>query len=140
MLELLKVIHFLSFSIAIGAGVSNLFLGARLAAFPPQAMAPLGEFRLLLGKLSTIGLILLWLSGIWMVVATDSMAAPDNMAFLWKLVVVAVLTVLSIAANVTVFNARKVGAPPDAMRMKRLGFGSQAMAILALILAVIAFS
>jgi len=32
------------------------------------------------------------------------------------------------------------GAPPDAVRMKRLGFGSQAMAILALFLALIAFT
>lgn len=140
MLELLKAIHFLSFSVAIGAGISNLALGARLSAFPPQAMPPLGGFRLLLGKLSTIGLILLWLTGIWMVAVTAGMGIPENQIFLWKLAAVIVLTVFSIAANLTVAKARKTGMPPDAQRMKRLGFGSQAMAILALILAVIAFN
>jgi len=139
-LELLKAIHFLSFSIAIGAGVSNLFLGARLAAFPPQAMPALGGYRLLLGKLSTLGLILLWLTGISMVAATGGMGVLDNQAFLWKLAAVVVLTVLSVAANLTVFKAKKAGRPPDANRMKHLGVGSQAMAILALILAVAAFN
>jgi len=139
-LELLKAVHFLSFSIAIGAGVSNLFLGARLAGFPPQAKSALGGFRLLLGKLSTIGLILLWLTGIGMIAATGGIEVFDNTAFLWKLAAVIVLTFFSIIANVMVAQAKKAGAPPDAKRMKQLGFGSQAMAILALILAIVAFA
>ncbi len=140
MLDLLKTIHFLSFAVAIGAGVSNLVLGARLSTFPPQAMPSLGGFRLLLGKLSTIGLILLWLSGIWMVAVTAGIGILDNQTFLWKLAAVAVLTVLSIVANLAVAKAKKTGIPPDANRMKRLGIGSQAMAILALILAIVAFN
>ena len=140
MLDMLKAIHFLCFSVDVGAGVSNLGLGARLATCPPQAMPPLGGFRLLLGKPSTIGLILLWLTGLWMVFATTGLGVLDNPAFLWKLAAVAVLTVFSIAANLTIAKAKKSGMPPDANRMKRLGFGSQAMAILALILAVVAFN
>lgn len=139
MLVLLKAIHFLSFTVAIGAGISNLLLGARLTVFPPQAMPPLVGFRLFLGKLSTIGLILLWLTGIWMVTATHGFGVFENSAILLKLAFVVVLTILSIVANMTVAKAKKLGTPPDASRMKRLGFGSQAMAILALILAIVAF-
>lgn len=140
MSEFLLVIHFLSFSVAIGAGVSNLTLGARLAGFPPPAMPALGGFRLLLGKFSTIGLILLWVTGIAMIATSHGMAIFENTIFLWKLAAVIVLSGFSIMANMTVAQAKKAGGPPDALRMKRLGYGSQAMAILAVILAVIAFS
>lgn len=140
MSELLIVIHFLSFSVAIGAGVANLALGARLTGFPPSAMPAIGGFRLFLGKLSTVGLILLWLTGITLIASTKGMAVFENAAFLWKLAAVIVLTGFSIMANMTVAQAKKAGGPPDANRMKRLGIGSQAMAILALILAVVAFN
>lgn len=139
MVELLKVIHFLSFSVAIGAGVANLTLGARLASFPPEAMPTLGGFRLFLGKLSTIGLVLLWITGILIIATTNGAAAFDNTSFLLKLAAVILLTGFSILANLTVAQAKKAGTPPDATRMKHLGMGSQAMAILAVILAVIAF-
>jgi len=33
MFEFLKIVNFLSFLVAIGAGISNLALGARLASF-----------------------------------------------------------------------------------------------------------
>lgn len=140
MFELLKMIHFLSFSIAIGAGISSLVLAARLAGFPPQAMPQLGGFRLILGRLSTIGLLLLWLTGIAMIAATGGLKVFDNQVFLWKLGAVSVLTLFSITANVMVAKAKKAAKPPDARLMKRLGYWSQAMAILALTLAVVAFS
>ena len=137
--ELLKIIHFLSFSVAIGAGVANLTLGARLASFPSEAMPPLGGFRLFLGKLSTIGLVLLWITGILMVAATNGTSAFESPTFLLKIAAVIVLTIFSIMANLTVSQAKKAGTPPDASRMKQLGIGSQAMAVLAIILAVFAF-
>lgn len=139
MFEVLKIIHFLSFSVAIGAGVSNLVLGTRLASFPPQAMPPLGGFRLLLGKLSTIGLVLLWLTGLSMIASANGMAVNSTL-FALKITAVVGLTILSIIANMTVAKAKKVAAPPDANLMKRLGLGSQAFAILALMLAVFAFA
>lgn len=139
MVELLKIIHFLSFSVAIGAGVANLTLGARLASFPSEAMPPLGGFRLFLGKLSTIGLVLLWITGILMVAATNGTSTFESPTFLLKIAAVIVLTIFSIMANLTVSQAKKAGTPPDASRMKQLGIGSQAMAVLAIILAVFAF-
>jgi hypothetical protein len=102
-------------------------------------MPTLGEFRLFLGKLSTIGLVLLWLTGLSMIAATSGTNALSSPAFLLKLAAVIVLTVFSIMANMTVAQAKKAGTAPDAIRMKRLGLGSQAMAVLALIFAVAAF-
>ena len=139
MFELLKIVHFLSFSVAIGAGVSNLALGARLATFPSEAMPTLGAFRLLLGKLSTVGLALLWITGLLMTAGSWGAGIYGTPAFLGKLAAVLVLTGFSIMANLTVAQAKRAGAAPDPLRMKRLAQGALTMAVLAVILAVVAF-
>jgi len=139
MLELLKIIHFLSFSVAIGAGVANIMAGRRLVPLPPEAMPKAGAYRLALGKVTTIGLALLWLTGIGLILMTST-SLFSNGLFLLKLLVVLALTAVSVLANLTIINARKAGASPDAQRMKLLGHVGPALAVLALILAVLAFT
>jgi hypothetical protein len=140
MSEFLKIIHFLSFSVAIGAGVSNQILGIRMVGFAPDAMPKIGAIRLALGKATTYGLILLWITGLLLISTTSGMAILQNTGFLYKMVAVLILTAVSIMANMTIAQARKTGTPPDAARMKRLGISGLALAVVTLILAVLAFS
>jgi len=140
MFHTLLIVHFLSFSAAIGAGLANMAASIKLNAMPPEALPSIAGFRMTLGKLSTVGLILLWLTGIGLVAQTHGWAVFSNMMFLLKLLAVIGLTVLSVMANMAVMQARKSGTPPDMEKMKRLGMGSQALAVLALIFAVFAFS
>lgn len=140
MLEILKIIHFLSFTVAIGAGVSNMIIGARMATIPPDAVGPVVGIRMSFGKISTIGLILLWISGLTMVAMVHGAAVAQNTAYLYKMAVVLILTAVSIMANITVAKAKASGTPPDATRMKRLGVAATTTGIIALILAVIAFT
>ena len=74
-----------------------------------------------------------------MVAAMNGTRTFESPTFLLKIAAVIVLTIFSIMANLTVSQAKKAGIPPDASRMKQLGIGSQAMAVLAIILAVFAF-
>lgn len=140
MYELLKMIHFLSFSAALGAGLCNQLVGLRLSTLPPDAMRPVGAIRLSFGAVSTIGLVLLWFTGLIMIVTAYGAALFLNTFFVLKIIAVLVLTALSIAANLTVSQAKKSGTPPDAQRMKRLGQSSLATGVIALIFAVLAFS
>lgn len=139
MLELVKIIHFLSFSAAIGAGLANVMAGYRLMSLPPEAMPRIGAFRLRLGLIATIGLGLLWLTGLWLI-ALEGSSVLSNGLFLLKLLVVIALTAVSVLANMTILKARRAGTPPDAARMKLLGHAGPALAVLALILAVLAFN
>ena len=139
MQELLKIIHFLSFSVAIGAGAANIVAGRQLLSMPAEVMPKIGAYRMTLGKITTIGLGLLWITGIWLVFLLGG-SVFSNGWFLLKLAVVVLLTVISVKANFTIINARKAGTPPDAERMKMLGQAGLAVAVLALILAVLAFS
>ena len=137
--ELLKIIHFLSFSAAIGAGLAHIMVGYRLMSLPPETMPKIGAFRLRLGMISTIALGLLWLTGLWLIGIAGS-SVLSNGVFLLKLLVVIGLTGISVMANLTIIRARKAGTPPDAARMKLLGHAGPAVAVLALILAVLAFN
>ncbi len=137
--ELLKIIHFLSFSAAIGASLANLLAGYRLLPLPPEAMPRAGAYRVSLGMVTTIGLGLLWLTGLWLLALAGS-ALLSNGIFLLKLLVVIGLTAISVMANLTIIRARRAGMPPDAARMKLLGQSGLAVAVLALILAVLAFN
>lgn len=80
MFELLKIIHFLSFSLAIGASIANLMVGRRISEFSPEAMPNIGAIRLAFSKATTHGLILLWITGILMVLMSDG-AYQANMFF-----------------------------------------------------------
>ena len=111
MAELLKIIHFLSFSAAIGAGIASIMAGRRLVPLPADAMPKAVAYRLALGKVSTIGLALLWLTGIWLI-ALAGTAVFSNPLFLLKLAAVVLLTAISVMANLTIINAKKAGFPP----------------------------
>ncbi len=139
MTELLKIIHFLSFSVAIGAGLANIMAGYRLMSLPAEAMPKVAAFRLRLGMFTTVGLGLLWLTGLWLAALVGA-SLLSNGLFLLKLVAVIALTGISVMANLTIIRARKAGTPPDAARMKQLGHAGPALAVLALILAVLAFT
>lgn len=140
MFELMKLVHFLGLIAGIGGGAANLLAGRVMAGQAPENRAGLAAFRPLLAKTSTYGLVLLWLSGITLLNMTMVVALFENPVFIWKMVAVVVLTLISVTANLTMIRARKSGNPPDAQLMKKLGIWGQVFAILALILAVIAFN
>jgi uncharacterized membrane protein len=140
MFETLKIFHLLGLILAFAGGIGNMFAGMKLSAIPPEGARAVGGFRISLGKLSTMGLILLWLTGVWMVATNGGWSVFDDLTFVLKFAAVLVVTGFSIAANITVARARKAATPPDAARMKMIGQGAMLFALVAMILAVITFA
>lgn len=140
MLEFLKIIHFLSFSVAIGAGVANIIVGLRIGTLPPAALPQIGAIRLSFGKASTIGLILLWISGIAMVFGAGVGETFSNFTFLIKLAAVLQLSYISVLANLALARARAAGRPPNAGWMTILGKSATVTAAVTVMLAVVAFN
>ncbi|MGR3343920.1 MAG: hypothetical protein ACU0DI_11955 [Paracoccaceae bacterium] len=70
--------------------------GLKLSAVPPESAAAVGAFRVTMGRMSTLGLILLWLTGIWMVSLNDGWAVFDDLTFVLKFAAVLVVTGFSI--------------------------------------------
>ena len=140
MLEILKLLHFIGIILGIGGGLANAISAVRLAGLPPETGPIVGGFRQTLGKMSTIGLVILWLSGIALIINQKDAGLLSDTLFLLKLGAVIVLSGFSIAANITVISAKKAGGPPDAKRMENLGKGALLSGTVALVLAVLVFN
>ncbi len=139
-LEVLKIIHFLSFTVAIGAGIASLISVKALAGLPPDAMPTVGRFRKMLGMLSTMGLAFLWATGLAMIMGFHGTAILADAAFQWKMAAVVVLTLVAAAANFESMRAMMQGRPPNGGLLVRYTIAAQIAGITALVLAVISFS
>ena len=140
MLAALKLVHFIGVILGFVGGIGNAMADKRLSSVPPEAMPIVGAFREALAKLSSIGLLLLWLSGIAIIWGWHGWAVFESPLFSLKIAAVVVLTGFSLAANLTVLRARRAGTEPDPDRMRRIGMGAMSAGTVALILAVIRFS
>ena len=140
MLAALKLVHFIGVILGFVGGIANAMAEKRLGGVPPEAMPTIAAFREALAKLSTIGLVLLWLSGIALIWGWYGWAVFESPLFSLKIAAVVVLSGFSLAANLTVLQARRAGTPPDPDRMRRIGMGAMTAGTVALILAVIRFS
>ena len=138
--ETLKILHFLGFILGFGGGIGNMVSGIKLSNLPPDSAPAVGQFQFTMGRISTFGIILLWLTGIAMVVLSYGWSVFSSQLFVYKFSAVVLMTIFSIAANVTVEKARKAKMPPDERRMKMLGMGIGVAAFIALTLAVFNFS
>ncbi|MCP5085768.1 MAG: hypothetical protein GY952_03040 [Rhodobacteraceae bacterium] len=139
MYEILKAIHFLSFSIGIGGGVANALLGAKLAQAEPETAVKFAPVARLVGRLSFLGLILLWLTGGAMLsLAYDGWTGLPVMFWI-KIGCVVVLTVAATLAQLMVLGAQVRKRPPNPARMAKLGMVITGSAVLAVVFAVLAF-
>ncbi|WP_204113085.1 hypothetical protein [Shimia biformata] len=140
MLLLLKLVHFLAFSIAVGASLANVIAGKRLAPLMPEGAASVIPFRARLGQIATICLIALWLSGLALVATTHGAGLWSNGWFLLKIALVLALTAVSAILNLAAIKANKTGTPPDPQRMMKLGVAGHALALSIVVAAVVTFA
>jgi len=63
MFDLLKIIHMLSLAVGIGGGMSSAIMAAKAM---PQAPAVVGPVMKLISRIGVVAIILLWITGLWM--------------------------------------------------------------------------
>ena len=139
MIVLAKIIHFLSFSVGIGGGVAAMLAGIRAKGAAAEAVVVLRGMQKTLGRISFAAIVLLWLTGIYLVYAhggTDGF----GIAFWLKMLAVLVLTAASLTGQYFGLTAAKRDPAVMGPLMAKIGMTGSASAVTALILAVIAFS
>lgn len=137
---LLMTLHFLSLAVGIGGGVASAIAGAQSAkAEPPGAMA-LGKLQSQVGNVGYGALILLWITGIWMVYAKyggfGDLPASFNLKMLGVLGLTAALTAMQVVKR----RAMAAGGPPNASTMKMLGQLALLSAVFTIVMAVLTFN
>ena len=137
--ETLLIIHYLAFSVGIGGGLANMLIGIQMRGAEPATAAALGGLRARIGRASFIGLVLLWLTGLWMFFGYAGGLASASAWFWLKMIAVLGLTAAALRIQAVALAAQRSGSPPDPALMRRLGMASGLAAVLAVIFAVIAF-
>ena len=132
MLALLKIVHFIALAIGLGGGIANAIVGAKITSRDPALGGPAQK---LIGRLSFAALILLWITGLWMLFGYYGFS--DLSPWFW----VKILAVLALTgAGVTAQLAMLKPGPDTPAKMKKLGMIMTGAATLAVILAVFAFT
>ncbi|MCZ6764695.1 MAG: hypothetical protein O7C63_07160 [Alphaproteobacteria bacterium] len=132
MIAVLKIIHFLSFSVGAGVSIANLVIGARLSKAESRTAMEMGRIQGSLGKIGMFALLFVWITGVWMFgVIYGGSFGSLGYAFQLKTISVVLLTVAILAIHIVV-------APPE-KPLAALGVFVTAVTFLAIVFAVTAF-
>ncbi len=138
MILIAKIIHVLAFTAGIGVSITSAVIGPRQATAEPALAGQLGAIMARLGRIGSVSIILLWLTGGWLMYAIYG-GSPGSGAFRLKIASVALLTAAVVALEVLGARARRTGTAPPPQAMAGLGMAVLLFAGLAVVFAVAAF-
>ena len=137
LLDVLLIVHILGLLLGAGGGFASMLVMRRALASPPDQAATLRGLGPLLARMSTTGLVLMWLTGGAMVSLVGGFANLPPL-FWAKFAFVLSLTVAAIAIEFTYADIKK-GNVKAAARLPMLGPIAGPSSLLAVIFAVLTF-
>jgi hypothetical protein len=140
MYHTLLVLHFLALAMAMGGGLSNIIAKRQMPKAPPVTYPGFALASGAVGKMATLALAVLWVTGLWMGLLKFG-GFGGFPALLWvKLALVTVLTGFSGSLNHLIIRARRAGTPPDGQKIDRHAYAISGLAVLIVIVAVVLFN
>jgi hypothetical protein len=133
--QFLVIVHFMGLAMGMSSGFANMVMAGLIAK---AAKAVLGRFPPAMGRIGLIGLVLLWVSGIAIVLTRYGTFAILPRPFLVKLMAVVLLTVVVIYIHLLQGRATR-GDQAAMARIQTLGRATGPLAVVAVIFAVITF-
>ena len=141
MFKTLLVLHLIGLALGLGGGVGNMIAGRMMAGAEPAGAKVLGAMQRKIGRASFVGLILLWVTGIWMVQGYhDGGLGALPGTFSVKMIFVVIVTIAALIAQWKAITAARTGTPPNRKTMAMLGMISGLFSLLAVIMAVATFA
>jgi hypothetical protein len=137
-LDSLLIVHFAGLMLGAGGGLGSTIVMAQARAMPPEQAGSLRAVGPALARMSTVGLVLLLLSGPAMVSMKYGGFSAMPTMFWVKLVFVGTLTLAAILIEVTYARVKK-GDAKAAGLLPRLGPMAGISSLLAVIFASFAF-
>ena len=135
--DILLALHLIGLMVGSGGGIGSATVMPIAAKAPPEQAAVLRALGPRFARISMIGLVLMWVTGVAMVALTYPLASMPT-TFWVKIAFVLSLTVCAILVHVTYAQVKKRDAAA-ANRLPVLGPISGASAFLAAIAAVFTF-
>ena len=136
MLLAIGIFHFIGLALLVGGGISNGVVLARAGTSDDAAKAALRSVTRRLGQISFIGLILLWITGVYWVKLIFGGWGDVPLLFWGKMVAVVLLSVSALAAQMYSIVAIFSGSRTPREKVIRLTAITTLLALVALVLAV----
>ena len=137
--ELMRTIHFIGLTMALGAGFANLFLGTVASKLEPAERGSFMSKIMILGRMGQIGLGLLLLSGLYLILPYWK-TLNEMPLLLAKLCFVALLLISVSWILMTVSKAKKQSNPALLATIRPLSMLNFLIGIAIVVLAVLAFN
>ena len=140
MYNLLLVLHFIALAMAVGGGYANIVAKRQMPKAEPATYPAFGIAAAGVGKMATLGLVILWITGLWM--ASIKFGGFGGIpAMLWaKIAVVVAASGVSASLNVMMIKAQKTGTPPDGGKVDKHAYALAGLGLIIIILAVLTFN
>ncbi len=136
--DIVLFVHLLGLMMGAGGGLASALIMRSAATRPPEQANALHSTGPMLGRLSTIGLILMLTSGLTLVFMKYGDFTNLPSLFWLKMVFVVSLTLAAISLELTYASAKR-GNAEAAKRLPRLGSWAGLSSLLAVFVAVLAF-
>ena len=138
MREVMLALHFIGLTMGLGTGFAQAFLGIAVSKMPPDEAIKFRLHSLVLGKMGTIGIVLLIFSGLYLITPYWKVL-PTSPLLILKLVLVTILVVLITLINIASKKAKEGDAEAQFKKMGLLGKLTLTTGLAILVLAVIIF-
>jgi hypothetical protein len=137
--ETLLFLHFVGLLLGAGPGAAQTLIMRRAAALPAEQAQVLRALGPMLANVSAVGIAILWITGL--ILVWSKYGGPGSLpaTFWWKMLFVAILTLLAGFIHWTYAEVRR-GNAAAAARLAIAGPASGISALLAVLFAVIAFN
>ena len=136
--NLLLMLHFLGLAMGLSTGFANMVMAGLIAKAAPQEKPVLARFPPAMSRIGIVGLVLLWGSGIAIVLTRYGTFSILPRPFIVKLSAVVLLSLAVIYIQVLMPRAQR-GEAAAIARIQTLGKLTGPLAIIAIIFAVITF-
>ena len=138
--HVLLILHFLALAIGIGGGVASGVLAEISDRSEPTGKLAIGKAASIIGDVGLVSVLVLWLTGIWMVLEIFGGFSDMPAGFNLKILGVVALSAALLAMQVVKRKAKAAGQAPDPARMKVLGQIAMLSAVFTVSVAVITFA
>ena len=138
MREVMLIVHFLGLIMGMGTSFGFMFMGIAASKMPKEEGLKFSVQSLSLSKMGTIGIILLVLSGGYLMTPYWA-SLGDRPLLMAKLILVVLLIVMIIILNITAGKAKAGDAENQLKKMRGMGQVSLLIGITIVILAVLNF-
>lgn len=140
MYQLLLIVHFIALAMAIGGGYANIIAKRQMPKADPVTYPGFGIAAAGVGKMATLGLVILWITGLWMA-SIKFGGFTDIPALFWaKIAAVVAASGVSASLNVMIFKAQKSGTPTDSAKVDKHAYALAGLGLIIILLAVLTFS